>query len=189
MADKDLELVPLTEEEMSKYDFDLELINSSKSKHTVEEKVNCAALYATCGSLLQVSKYTGVDYVLLRGWKSRAPWWPDTIQKIRLKKQEELDGKMTALIDSTMEQLSDRVKDGEYVHNPKTDEITRVPMKSRDLAVLTGIIFDKRALIRGDATSISTTKTDSLKNVEAKMLEFADKLQGKTIEGEVVKNS
>lgn len=187
MEDKDL--VPLREEEIKDYNFDLDLIGSAQSKHTTEEKINCVALYATCGSMLQVSKYTGVDYDLIRAWKCRAPWWQDTIQKIRLKQQDRLDASMTAIIDSTMKGLADRVEDGEYIQNPKTGEIARVPMKSRDLAILTGIIFDKRALIRGDATSISTTKTDSLKNVEAKMLEFAEKLQGKTIQGEVVKNS
>lgn len=55
-------------------------------------------------------------------------------------------------------------------------------MKGRDLAVTAGVLFDKRALIRGDATArnISSNQIKTLEGIEKRMQQFATDLKQKT---------
>lgn len=59
-------------------------------------------------------------------------------------------------------------------------------MKGKELAVTLGVLFDKRALIRGDATShsVSISHDKKMEQLESKFKQFAMQLEAKTIEGE-----
>lgn len=83
---------------------------------------------------------------------------------------------MTDAINQAIFQMTDRINNGDYVRDTKTGEIVRVPMKGKELAVSAAVVFDKRSLIRGDATSISSKKIDPLKDIEKNMINWHDKL-------------
>ena len=52
------------------------------------------------------------------------------------------------------DQLADRIINGNHKLNSRTGDVERVPMSSNELSRdAIGIPFDKRALMRGDATS------------------------------------
>ena len=55
-------------------------------------------------------------------------------------------------------------------------------MKGKELAVTAGVLFDKRALIRGDYTSrnISSNQERTLDALEKRMQQFAVQLKEKT---------
>jgi hypothetical protein len=59
-------------------------------------------------------------------------------------------------------------------------------MKGRDIAVTLGVLYDKRALIRGDATShtVSVSHDKKLEGLESKFKQFAMQLEAKTFDGE-----
>ena len=58
----------------------------------------------------------------------------------------------------------------------------RIPMKGRDLAVTAGVLYDKRALIRGDASgrNVSSNQAKTLEALEKRMQQFATQLKEKT---------
>ena len=76
--------------------------------------------------------------------------------------EEELDSKLTDIIMVGTEQLRDRLENGNVKYDGKTGQLYRQPLTSGELAKDTiGIMFDKRALLRGDPTSrIEKTSTD-----------------------------
>ena len=63
-----------------------------------------------------------------------------------------------------MNGLKDRLRNSD-AHIGKSGEIIRKPIGGRDIAVITGVLFDKRALLRHQPTSISG-KVDTEKQLE-----------------------
>ena len=150
-------------------------------EYTVENKIQCATLYFTCGSFKQVGRDTGIKWGTISDWARKSTWWDEVIHKLRREKQDELDAMMTNFLHEAQHQALDRVKNGDYKMTAG-GELKRVPMSGRDLALTSAAFFDKRALIRGDATSISRRK-DPLGDIASKLEQFAKYNAAKEIDG------
>ena len=165
--------LPVEEKEL---DWDLKALNHPQSKYTADQKVSAATTYVLTGSLKKAATNSGVPHQIVRDWSSKSNWWSDAIAKVRKEKQDELDASMTTTIQLAMNEAVDRIKDGDFVKE-KDGSLSRIPMKGKELAVAMAVMFDKRSLIRGDATSISSKKADPLKDIESKMMEWANKVK------------
>lgn len=120
-------------------------------EYTPEQLIQAAAYYAVLGSSLKVEKMLGIPAPTIRTWYKK-PWWKELLKEVRAAKQDELDALLTGIIMEASNQLADRVK---YGNSVVTDagEVVKVPLKATELATAgIGIPYDKRALIRGDAT-------------------------------------
>lgn len=167
-----------------------ELIADHKAKkYTVEERLAVALKYASTGSLTKTAKETGVPLMTISDWRNKTEWWVPAVAECRKRKQDEIDGKLTEIIDSALEQVTDRIRNGDS--KVTKDGIVKVPMSGKELSWVAGILFDKRAALRGDPINItkSTTAEDQMKALENKFEEFAKKMDAtgalaKPIEGE-----
>lgn len=178
-----MELVEKDSETVVEIDWDIKALAHPLSKYTVKEKIEAITLYVLHGNVREVSRRTGVPENRIHKWKSESQWWGVEVDKVRKAKQEELDAVMTSTIHTTLSELNDRVAKGDYQLD-KNGDLIRVPLKAKDLAVTAAIIFDKRSLIRGDATRITTASTNSLQELESKFKEFAKELKEKDVVSE-----
>tara|TARA_R110000850_G_C9889394_1_gene458692 strand:+ start:83 stop:715 length:633 start_codon:yes stop_codon:yes gene_type:complete len=134
-------------------------IAGNNIKWTPEERIMAATYYSVTGSSLQAAercKQAGSDIPAstIRKWKNQSAWWKPVLHEVRKAKQEELDAKLTNIIMEGTDQLADRIINGNHKLNSRTGDVERVPMSSNELSRdAIGIPFDKRALMRGDATS------------------------------------
>lgn len=161
-----------------KEDFDLKALDHPSSKYTKEQKLSVITTYVLTGSVEQAGLNTGIPRKYIHSWKCKSPWWPIEVAKVRIQEQDKLDAVMTGVIDNTMGQLNDRILNGDWKKNTKTGELERIPLTAKDLAVVAGITFDKRQLIRGDATAITSRSSGTdLQELEAKMMGWAKKVQ------------
>ncbi len=151
-------------------------------KYTPEEKIQAVTLYFMCGSMKQVFKDTGIPWQIISQWRRLSPWWDEITNKLRKEKQDELDVMMTNFLHEAQEQALDRVTNGDFKIT-SSGEIKRIPMSGRDLALTSVAFFDKRALIRGDATSISK-RQDPLGDIKDKLEQFAQFSAAKQIDGD-----
>ena len=129
-------------------------------KWTPEDRIMACTYYAITGNSLQAAeKCKGhggkeIPASTIRKWKNYSAWWKPVLHEVRKSKQEELDAKLTNIIMEGTDQLSDRILNGNHKLNNRTGELDRIPMSSSELSRdAIGIPFDKRALMRGDATS------------------------------------
>jgi transposase-like protein len=164
-----------------KEDWDLRALSHPRSTYTPEQKIQVAATYVRTGNLSACERATGIHNSIISKWKNHSDWWPDLITKIRKEKQDSLDAVVTETIDKAMEQIQDRVVNGEYKLRA-SGEMVRVPMSGKDLTVSMAVLYDKRALIRGEATSITARKQGSLEEIENKLKEFAKFNDAKTVD-------
>jgi len=194
----------LSEEE--RLDLELSDLYSPFSKYTVEEKMNIVLCYFLTGksnyaaTLAKNSYGIKVPPATIRAWKTKSSWWLDVYNECKKKKNEELDSACSQVIHQNLEEIQDRVTKGDYKLAKVIDEETgktinkviRMPMTGRDLVIVMGTIFDKRQLLRGEATARTekVTETDRLKKLEDKFIEMAGmkkEWNAKTIEGETLK--
>lgn len=169
--------------EGEKFEIDLDSLYHPKSKYSVEEKVHAVMSYITTGDMKEVGKLTGIDAGTLHRWKNKSRWWPDLYKKCKDQKQEELDAKFTELVDLAVSGVKDRIINGDSVYDSKTGCTVKVPMKGRELATVMGQMFDKRALIRGDATSrtVQVSTSEHLKQLQESFEKFSKDIQRPTV--------
>lgn len=147
--------------------------------YSEEMRIKAACVYAVTGSAAETGRILGIKSTTIRQWKMQ-PWWPQVIERIRSEKDDEIDVKMTAIIDETVAQINDRLKDGDYIYDVRTGELKRKPMGGKEIAVVTSIMIDKRNLIR-QRRAVRTEETAVLDRLKNLAKEFAGFVKAKDI--------
>ena len=130
-----------------------------------------------------VEAVTGVPRQTIRIWKMQ-PWWNDLVKEIQQSEDQELDGKLSKIIDRSLDAVNERLTNGDFILDSKTGTIKRVPVKMRDAHRVTTDLLDKRNLLRGKPTSITEriSTEDVLKNLAQQFQEFTKFKNSKLIE-------
>lgn len=135
------------------------------------KRLEVVAIYLSTGSPVETSRTSGVPLPTIEGWM-RQDWWKETIEKIRSEETQQLDAKLSKAIDKALDNLMDRIDNGEYIYDQKTGKVKRMPAKMRDLNIAFNSIMDKRQLIRKQPTKI-TEQTSTAQNLQALADSFA----------------
>lgn len=159
-----------------------------------KKKIEAAALWAVTKNFTDVSKLVGVRTYILKKW-SKEPWWDNVIQNVRKEQNEILDAKMTQVLDKAIDLIKDRIEGGEYwLDRKKTQETgeptyIRLPLRAKDATIAVDTLFDKRQLLRGEATtrSESITEVDKLKKLQENFERLAQS-KGINPDGELIEN-
>ena len=136
---------------------------SNGSQYSDEDRREAAAHYVLLGNAQKVSELTNIPHRTINDWRQK-DWWVALTATIRLEKSDEIDASITRILDSSTEQLLDRIEHGDEVSVDKEGNVLKLAMKGRDLATVFGITFDKRQIIRNLPTSIKAESTDSRLN-------------------------
>ncbi len=155
------------------------------------KKIEVVTTYLALGKAPLVEAVTGVPRQTIRQWKMQ-PWWKDLVDEIQTEDDSELDGKLSRIIDRSLDAVVDRIDNGDFILDSRSGTVKRVPVKLRDVHKVSTELIDKRNLIRGKPTSITQKVT-----VEDMMGKLADEFKKwaklvrpdeKTIEGEFSKD-
>lgn len=144
-----------------------------------DKKIEAATLFAVTKSVTQVSKLSGIKESLIRRWRTE-PWFLNIVNQVVYEKNELLDSKITDILEKCTELIWDRLTNGDVRVNWKTGEEYVIPLDARGLALVYGIMFDKRQLLRGEATSRHEV-TNSDHRLAALKAEFEKFSQATTI--------
>lgn len=139
-----------------------------------EKKTDAATLYCVYGEYGEVSKLTGVPIPVLKQWRDE-PWWAEIAKKVFVEQNENLAARISSVLSKTIENLTDRLDNGDTTYNPKTGEITRKPIEAKVLASLFENLSHQRRITRGEPTAISARVgvDDRLKTLEDAFIRFA----------------
>jgi hypothetical protein len=147
-------------------------------------KVDAATLYCVYGDVTEVSRLTDVPEKTLKEWKQE-PWWFEVQKQVYVEQNEKLASQLSTTLTKTIEDLNERLTNGDYTYNPKTGEVTRKPIEARVVISIFDSLAHQRRITRGEPTNISAKVgvDDRLKRLEEAFINFASV---KTIEGEVI---
>jgi len=133
----------------------------------------CLALIAGGTSFRTSSRLTGIPYATVNTWRSKE-WYAQAIELIRSQLDEQLDGKMTHVLNKGINKLEERLEQGDPVVN-RNGEVTYKPVSAKDSAIISSIFFDKRNLLRNKPTSITSNQStdERLQHLADKFREIA----------------
>jgi len=135
-------------------------VKGRRNHFTDEEKLNAVCVYAVSGNARRTAELTSIPEATIRGWK-QTQWWNEIMSRVHDEQDEELNSKLTNLVDKAVEAVNDRIDHGDYLYDLKRGQLVRVPVKAKDLTVVTAIAIDKRELLRGKPTSrVEKVSTD-----------------------------
>lgn len=123
-----------------------------RNHYSDAKKMEVACCFAVCGNSRQASEITKVPEGTIRAWKG-TEWWHEIMTRIHQEEDEELDTKLTKLVNKAVEHVNDRLENGDWIYNAKQDKLLRKPVSAKDVAIVTAITIDKRQLLRGQPTS------------------------------------
>lgn len=133
-----------------------------KGFYTEDQKLRTAAIFAATGDFMETSRLVGVPHHTIRQWYKQQ-WFKDLLEEVRGENNEKIDSKFTEIMDGALDQLKDRIVNGDHKLNMRTGEVVRVPVSARDLSIVTAINVDKRQLLRGKPTQRTETISDARK--------------------------
>lgn len=127
-------------------------VKGRRNHFTDEEKLNAVCVFAVAGNSRRVAEITGIPEGTIRSWKT-TEWWNEAMSRILVEQDEELNTKLTKLIDKAVDSVNDRLENGDFIYDSKKGTLVRKPVSAKDLTVVTAIAVDKRQLLRGQPTS------------------------------------
>ena len=133
--------------------------NTHNSKHnkSVNNIYKLLAMIAGGTSFRRSCKLTGISPKTLTQWRSKE-WYNRAIELIRIQLYEQLDGKLTHVLNKGISRLNDRLDKGDPVVQ-RDGSIIYKPVSAKDAAVVSSIFFDKRNLLRNKPTSITSSQS------------------------------
>lgn len=135
------------------------------------QRIELVTTWLATGNLALSAATHGIPEITARVWKTQ-PWWKQTVDEIRASENIELDSKLKKVVDKSVDQLLDRVDNGDFQFDQKTGKLIRKPISARDAAKITSDMVDRRELLQGKKQEV----VDSSRKMEDKLLKLADEL-------------
>lgn len=111
------------------------------------KKLETVTTYLALGKVPMVEAVVGVPRATIRQWKMQ-PWWNEMVEQIQTESNQELDSKLSKIIEKSLDAVNERIEGGEFVIDPKTGSVKRVPVKLRDVHRVAVDLLDKRDILR-----------------------------------------
>jgi hypothetical protein len=150
-----------------------------------------ATVFAACTNISQTAELTEVPASTIRKWRHE-DWFLDILEQVRQENDDRLDQKFNRIIEASLDQIEDRVVNGNQQLDQKSGQVIQVPVPLRELTQAHASVLDKRQLLRGKPTSRSETGNvgDKLKTLAEEFLKIAaaNKRKPVTIDVEVVED-
>jgi hypothetical protein len=139
------------------------------AKRPITDRLQAALAWLITGEDTSASELCGIPRETIRDWRSDSSW-EEFMHQARKIRQAELEAKFTRIIHKAVDEVAERLEEGDVVVS-KTGEPVRKKVSARDAAWIYAVTTDKRAVMRGEASSISkrTTDKDSLKDKKAEL--------------------
>lgn len=147
-----------------------------------DQVVHSIATYLALGTAKALQEQTGTSYDQLAAWKA-AGWYPKIVDMLRAEQDAKLDAKLSDVIDKSLDAVIDRLENGDYQFTKLG--LARVPISASVATKLLGTVYDKRQLVRGEATKIVREEKTGLQQLQEVLKAIAkEKRPEKVIPGE-----
>ncbi len=137
-----------------------------------EKKIEAVTIYMATGSLKEAAQATQVPYGVIRNWKSGTKWWREYEAEIAAGKRVQVSNKLMKLVDKSLEVIEDRLVNGDYVWNQKTQQIIRRDVVLRDATTAANVLMTRLAAI--EAVKVEEKKEEVQVNIQEQLKLLAD---------------
>lgn len=148
-----------------------------------KKKIETVTTYLALGKLPMVSAVVDVPVSTIRQWKLQ-PWWMEMTNQIQTESDQELDSKLTKIVERSLDAVNDRIENGEFIFDPKSGTVKRTPVKLRDVSRVAVDLLDKRDILRGRPVKEKQAQQsiDLLQKLANQFAEWAGRKRGPIID-------
>jgi len=131
-------------------------------------------MYFETGNAVKSAQIVGVHANTAHKWV-HAAWFDKAIKDLKKGLDKQLDGRITKILAKSLDCLEDRIEKGDTKVLSTKDGISRqqVPVSARDLAIVTGVLFDKRAAIRKNPETDDDHAESALERIANKLRQYS----------------
>jgi hypothetical protein len=126
--------------------------NRRRSKNAVKkwwsesQKLEALTMWWATRSPTSVCAAMGINMHTFQSW-TKQQWWKDALLQIQGEENGQMSAKMSKIVNKTLEVISDRVENGNFVFDQKTGAIRRIPIPAREATkVATELLAQKKDL-------------------------------------------
>ena len=127
-----------------------------------KKRIEALTTFLATGSQAHTAAITGIPEPTIATWRKQE-WWAERMKDIKDGETIALDKRLSKVMDKALDAVLDRVENGEYMYDPRTGDIVRVPAKLRDVQKVAGDMIDKKQLL----AKIAAGKEESKKQITA----------------------
>lgn len=144
---------------------------NEERKYTAEEIAVGAIVFHTfgTGNITQTARHLNLDECTVRNWAKR-PEWAEALADIRRNQMDALDGRMAGLMTLALDQLADRLANGDEIVLSDGGRVRR-KVSAKDAALIGGMLFDKRQVVRKTPVEVMAAA-----NTDEKLNQIAQRL-------------
>jgi len=153
-----------------------------------EERIEAVKSYLILGRITLVAATLGIPEITLRKWKAQ-DWWKEAEEEYRNSSKIEVSGKLSRIVNKTMEALEDRVANGDFFFNPVQKTWERKPVGANILHKITSDLIDKQIVLEKETTKEKTSDegiNSRLDKLRDEMIKFAKARKPVIVEGEII---
>jgi len=123
-----------------------------KCKFTEADRRAAVMAYLVTGSQKAAVDASGSTRFTIARWM-KEPWWHDLTAQLHDEYAARIDAAYTQIIENALAEISDRLDNGDASTrwNDERGEFERRLVSAKDAAIIMGICYDKRALLREQA--------------------------------------
>ena len=124
--------------------------------YTDADRKKAAFQFALYGVMSKVSREMNIPETTLSGW-TREPAWDDHVADARSEATDTLIAEFTQGAIEAVRACRERVQNGDWRYDTKGGGLVRVPMRGKDLMVVSAIATDKSQVLQGLPSSITVS--------------------------------
>lgn len=127
-----------------------------------KKKIEVLTTFLATGSQAHTSAITGVPEETIRVWR-KSEWWAERTKEFKSDNSLVLDNKLTKIMDKALDAVVDRIENGEFMYDPRSGDVVRVPAKLRDVQKVASDMIDKKTLLE----KVTKAKEETKQNITA----------------------
>lgn len=162
---------------------DKQSTDGPKARYSPKQKLEAVTSYLILGKIALVAGALNIPEETLRLWKA-TDWWKEMEQEVRTSSRVEVSGRLSRIIEKSMNVVEDRLEHGDFQYNPKTGQFSRKPVGAKTAGDILIKAIDKQVLLEkiDKEPQADTVKIeDRLKAIQDKLIEFSRFSKAKTI--------
>jgi hypothetical protein len=157
-----------------------------------EKVIAAVTAYVAYGNFQKASDDVEMQERTLRRW-SEQEWWPEVVEYVNRVIDVKLESEMTGIIEKSLEQIADRIENGDFLTHQGKLSGERKPLDATQLTKLFATGFDKRLLQRGATRAVqgdsNQTTMGRLESIASRIEQAAEKSKAITREGVTIEGS
>lgn len=122
-------------------------VNAETNKRWSDsQKIEAVQTYLALGQISTTAAVLKIPEITLRVWKSK-DWWKEIENDLRVQDDLQLSARLQRIISKSLDQVEDRLANGDYIYDQKTGELKRKPVNMKDAHKVAVDLVDKREYI------------------------------------------